>query len=433
MKFTLVFLSLVITLCLGLPFPSYADDLADLKAQMAVMQQQIDAQVRQMGEMQKKIEQLEAERAVPVQPAGSTDSDVSQRITAIEQKLDQPWPNGLLSLKKGQFEIGGELEMEFVDTQNDAAVSEPEPHFQLDKFVLSPKVKIADDVTLYGEIDMNQSSTAVSEVWLKFSELPLQSELKFGLDDRFIEMDRKTESYPLAGNAFWRDEEIGVTWSTGTKPFYTVLTVSQGEELDTKQVGEDNSYVMLHDNTLTSGYGGIKEVGLGVGHKSELGRIGNLNLLGFGYLDQLSDADIAYLKSNLSSYDSNKDDQWRAGINLDYRKDDFTFISQYIDAKDGDLDRSVWFVQPSYHFVLPFEWKYGRGQEILVRYGQYRLDTSRSFGKPATWDRDELTFALITDVVKNIKVKTEYSIYGEETGDGSVNNNELLMQLEVRF
>ena len=132
-------------------------------------------------------------------------------------------------------------------------------------------------------------------------------------------------------------------------------------------------------------------------------------------------------------YTSNDDDQYRIGTNFNYILGNFNFLTQYINAEDGDLDRYAWFVQPSYKVKLPWDWKYCKAHDLLVRYGQYRVDTTTAFSKPCTWDREELTFAVITDIVKNIQLKTEYSINDEDTGNGDVNNNELLMQLKVKF
>jgi len=405
------------------------DELSGLKEQMGVLQRQIEEQARQMGQMQQRIEELEAQRAARIQsPEG-----VADRITALEERLEQPHKGGLLSLKGARFEIGGELELEFINTQDDAFISEPEPHFQLDKFVLLPKVHLSDNATLEAELEFTQSSVKVVVGTLTFSDLPLDSELKIGLDCRFIAPSRKTEGYPLNGNAFWRDEELGLTWSTKREPFYGILSVSQGLELDSRGVGEDNSYRMLHDNVLVGSYGGVKEVGVGLGFAQELGRLGAVDVLGFGFFNELSDADVAFLKANLSGYTSNDDEQHRAGLNLDYDLGNFNFFTQYIAARDGDLSRYGWYVQPSYKVTLPVKWKYFKTHDFLVRYGRYDVDAPKSFGLPATWDREELMFAVISEVMKNVKLKTEYSINDEKTGSGAARNDELLMQLEVRF
>ena len=41
------------------------------------------------------------------------------------------------------------------------------------------------------------------------------------------------------------------------------------------------------------------------------------------------------------------------------------FVGQFIDAKDGQLERYAWFVQPSYKFTLPFNFKYANDHRLL--------------------------------------------------------------------
>jgi len=44
-----------------------------------------------------------------------------------------------------------------------------------------------------------------------------------------------------------------------------------------------------------------------------------------------------------------------------------------------------------------------------------------------------LIFAFITDIVNDFKLRTEYTIDGERTGSGEVDNSELVMQLLYEF
>ena len=136
------------------------DEISELKTQLKVMQQQ-------MLEMQKRINALETERAARIKYP----EEMADRLVAIEKKLEDPYPSGLLSLKGGRFELGGELELEFVNTQSDTSISESEPHFQLDKFVLSPRVHLTDEITLDANIEFNQSEACVSAATLSFSDL----------------------------------------------------------------------------------------------------------------------------------------------------------------------------------------------------------------------------------------------------------------------
>lgn len=58
---------------------------------------------------------------------------------------------------------------------------------------------------------------------------------------------------------------------------------------------------------------------------------------------------------------------------------------------------------------------------------------SNVFTDTLTWDREQHIVALITDVYKNIKLKTEYFMNEEKTGASRLANNEFLTHLEIKF
>ena len=52
---------------------------------------------------------------------------------------------------------------------------------------------------------------------------------------------------------------------------------------------------------------------------------------------------------------------------------------------------------------------------------------------PQTWNRTMITFALGYDITSYAKLKFEYYILDEETGDKSVKDNQMLVQLKFNF
>ncbi|MCP4650070.1 MAG: hypothetical protein GY853_08345 [PVC group bacterium] len=356
--------------------------------------------------------------------------DLKERVLKLEEQIGK---GGSLTKKGLLWKLSGELELEFVDTQSDASIDETKAHFQVDKFALAPTVYLEENINFYGNIEFTTDGASVAEAYLDFINLPLNSRLRTGYFYRFIEIDRKTEKHCLAGNGFWRDGSMGIMWKTEQDSFYGIASLTHGQELNTKQVGEDSSYKIIHDNMKSDNYVGIRELGLGLGVKQDLEQIGSIDVLGFSYLDKLSLADITFLQANVNGYTSNDDKQQRNGVNLTYFLKEFTFISQYIASVDGKLKRNAWILQPSYKFDLPLDWKHCKSHELLVRYGAYNVNTSRVVALPTTWDREELTIALITNVAENIKLKTEYSINAEKTGGSDVKNNEIVIQLETKF
>ena len=101
---------LLVTLCLCLSFIKgvRAEENTELKNQLNIMQKQIEGS-------KKRIEQLES-----IVPTGKI---IDPKYAASRELVEK-------------FELGGEVSIQFVDTQNDNATSEPEPHFDLDKVSL---------------------------------------------------------------------------------------------------------------------------------------------------------------------------------------------------------------------------------------------------------------------------------------------------------
>ncbi len=432
---TAIFLSSFLT-------PLYADDFSELKEQMKVMQIQIKSQAEEMQKMQKKINKLESEKEAGHKTVSA------EKIVQMEKEIDSLEVQ-VASSGEGhsavrpedlfhKIEWHGEIEWEFVDTGKDVSTGEAEPHFQLDKIRLEPEIQITENIRFEADLDFAESEVDPDEFYFIFKNLlPFNTTLQIGKDDRFFKANHLTERYPLIANAFWRDEEVGFLLESEFETFYTALAWGQGTELDLRPTGEDDSvsdaYSVLHDDHRKSAWNGIKQVSAGIGIKKELDDLGEIDVLVFGLYDHLSAADIAVLKANLNSYGVETHDQYRAGVNLEYERENFHFFGQFIDAKDGQLERYAWFVQPSYKFELPFGWKYINDHRLLFRYGALVVDSPKTFDKPVSWDREEFTFAVITDIVENFKLKTEYTIEKETTGAGDIDNNEFVMQLEYEF
>ncbi len=354
------------------------------------------------------------------------------RIETVEKKAD-----ALISLKGADLRLGGELEIEFRDTQKDDGISDPNARFQFDKFVLKPVATFRDsNISLKGDIEFYSDNAQFANGGVYFKNLPLDSEIFAGLKSRFIGASRKTEVYPLLGTALWRYEQLQINWQAKQGPFCWGVSIGEGLRLGTKQVAEDSSYKMLRDNRNVAEKTGYPEYGIKVGVKPDIGHFGSIDVLGFGFFGELSTDDIDMLKSKLSGYTSNSDTMRRYGGRLvyDYKFDKLkklTLAAEGVQFDDGALERTAWYVQGSH------KWKFKRNHfcsfEPLIRYGQMDTDWTKSFSKSASWDREMLTLGLITELAKNVKLKTEYYINDEKTGGRAVDNDEFLVQLEFKF
>jgi len=115
-----------------------------------------------------------------------------------------------------------------------------------------------------------------------------------------------------------------------------------------------------------------------------------------------------------------------------YNLGGFEVQTQYISAKDGELERRGWYIQPLYK--IPVGAKYLKSVTPFFRYGE--LDTRKIpavFSDPLTWDRQKVTLALIADLIDQVKLKFEYKMNDEDTGGGEVDNDEFVGQLEMKF
>ena len=354
------------------------------------------------------------------------------RIETAQKKADV-----LISLKGADIRLGGELELEFRDTQKDEEIKDSNARFQLDKFTLKPEIEFKNtDISLKAEIEFNEDKGFFSEGGVYFERLPLDSRLFVGLGDRFVSISRRTEAYPLLATMLWRYEELQVNWEGEVLPFYWGITISEGLKLGTKQVSEDSSYKMLADKRNVGDRTGHPEYGIKLGIRPNLGDWGKFDILGFGFWSDLSEEDKNVLRSHLPNYTSDSDRMGRYGgrVVYNYRFDksrELTLVGEYAYLEDGKLKRDGWYLQASHKWK--FKRTYFKSFEPLIRYGRLNTDWEKSFSKPCSWDREMLTIALITELAKNVKLKTEYYINDEKTGGREVDNDELLVQLEFKF
>ena len=424
MKKIVICLTLIVAFSFCFVKAVRADEISDLEDQIKVMQ-------KQMQEMQEQIEKLKAEKKTqPDMP-----EELEERVTALEEKSEQPFPAGLASLKGAKFELGGELELEFVATERDTQTAKPNPHFQIDTFYLYPKVTWEDyNLVLSGDIAIKTETAFMEEVWARFSGLPGNSWIEPGLNDMFIaNIERKTEAEILIETAFYRSDDMGI--QLGGEPLdwlYWCTSITNGLKLGTKGPSEDSGYPIIFDERNTSNANKRLMFGVGLGAKYELGNVGKIDVLPFYYNGALSDADIAFLQG-ISGYGTSTDDEKiRYGANVRYDIGNFTLIGQYMEGEDGSLDRTGWFVQPSY-LIEVSGWNRFNAYELVYRFNDLKVDLPNDPADSLTWDRQQHVFALITDIYKNIKLKTEYYVNDEDTGADDVKNDEFLVQLEAKF
>ncbi|MBA3051953.1 MAG: hypothetical protein ABII20_02590 [Candidatus Omnitrophota bacterium] len=352
---------------------------------------------------------------------------VEERLSALEKAFKES------SSPVGNLKFSGELEFEYVDTGRDGVT--PESHFQLDKFNLCPRVKLSEKIELYGQFTFKADDAYCGETYAVFSKMPLNTSLKVGMDDRFIDgkPGRKTEAVSLIQAAFYNSDSMGLFWSGKQESLYWHFSLTNGYKLSETSPSEDKSHKFICDAKQYGDSNENKETGFGAGMKHSLADNRSLDVFGFAYISKLSGDDRVLLHA-VPGYGNteNSDGVAMTGAAAEYESADLGLGAEYIVSKYGALKRDGYFLQASYKIKCP-SGKCFDSVTPLVRYGKLNVDLPNDILNSLTWDREKITLALIVEIEKNVLLKNEYYINRESTGGAEVDNDELLVQLEIRF
>ncbi len=409
---------------------------AELRSIIGELRDRLEALENQMPESTAPPETPALEQAPEDEP--NILENIEKRIIELEDFKEKNEKGWIKSKKRSWLEIGGEIELEYRDTQNESdsragETADPYGQFQIDHVRLSPRVRFTDDLSLEADFDAGEQATSdLQEAYLIWENLPFNSEITLGQHKRFFRPSRKTETYPLAGIAYWRDRVLGLTVENKFDPFYSYFSLVNGSRLNDEEIGEDESFPMVVDDLDGRDANDNKEIGLGVGWEGKSDKWGDVDFMLFAVMAELSHDDERFLH-RLAGYGrfEDDDDRYRYGANLEYDYRGAELFGQYITSEDGGLDRDAWYLQTSYEYEADL--KYLRSVEPLVRYGRMNLNLAPFPTSPLLWDREQLTFALIFGLTGDVFLRTEYTVNDEDTGAGDIRNNEALVQLELQF
>ena len=370
-----------------------------------------------------------------------------------------------------KIEMSGEVEMEFIDVEGEGGagnqdaliqkVQTKSPHTRIDKAVLDFKVYYSENITYRVSFNFDDNKGFADKYYLKYKND--NTTIKIGKDRPAVALKRVTEGYPLIGTAYWKGREYHIDWQQSFKMFTLGSTVSLKRPLGYDDAAEDKSFRMLvYDDTRVID-GQTIEYGLR-GSTSLAG----LNLMGWYYTGKLIDDEDwkkhlhfdfdYYPESNfVLNDDANVDHYWLGG-RADYNIFNTDFRGEYIQSIDGFLSRSGFYGEISRDVKLPF---LDNSVKLLGRYGELNIDEKMVQNSdtgdvydaflpllkdPHTWDRSLVTLAAIYDLTDYAKVKVEYYMIDEETGDTqaeadsdnrdyqpNIKDNQLLVQFELSF
>lgn len=397
------------------------------------------------GKKKKKEDSSDKKGKAEISSASSAllDSDDSMDIDGgvVRDKTAGKGPEWLPSLFGEEFRLGGRLQVEYFNPEQEerlpsARTDYPGGGFHVDELSIYLDGDFKNNIRVHTRFDITGEDQGLVEGYIDFENLYFNSELRIGLQNRFFRPGRFTETYPLPGIAFWRSRVLGATWKGTYDPVYAYVSVTNGTELDDRQLGEDKSAKMISDDDTEYDMNGDKEVSAGLGIKLDFDPYGKLDLLGFGLTGQLSSDDVTFLQTEVPGYGfSFNQDKELAGVNLDYSIGEWDLFAQAIAGRDGDLERFSWYTELSYRFKFQ-GLKYLNSLRPLIRYGELDINmTPQPFmnNGSLTWDREQWLVGAVAELVRNVYFRMEYAFNEEDTGSSDVNNNEFLFQLEVRF
>ena len=371
-----------------------------------------------------------------------------------------------------QIEMSGEVEMEFIDVEGEGGagnqdaliqkVQTKSPHTRIDKAVLDFKVYYSDNITYRVSFNFDDNKGFADKYYLKYKND--NTTIKIGKDRPAVALKRVTEGYPLIGTAYWKGREYHIDWQQSFKMFTLGSTVSLKRPLGYDDAAEDKSFRMLvYDDTRVID-GQTIEYGL-----RGSTNLAGLNLMGWYYTGKLIDDEDwkkhlhfdfdYYPESNFVLNDDANVDHYWLGARADYniKQTNTDIRGEYIKSIDGFLSRSGFYGEITLDAKLPF---LDNNVKFIGRYGELNIDEKMvedSQGEsydaflpllkdPHTWDRSLVTLAAIYDLTDYAKVKVEYYMIDEETGDTqaeadsdnrdyqpNIKDNQLLVQFELSF
>ncbi len=150
-----------------------------------------------------------------------------------------------------------------------------------------------------------------------------------------------------------------------------------------------------------------------------------------GYHQELSTNDLAVFNQimgrnpgmigNLLGNPTNNKREWRAGLDLEYKRGPFHFQSQYFRGQVADVKCNWWYILAGYklkEYNTDFYLRYAQ-----ANYGQHLIPDIKASG---AWDRSELTPLIIYTIHPQVKLYFEYYFYwlNKPTDyHGNVDNN----------
>jgi len=369
--------------------------------------------------------------------------------------------------------IAGEVEFEFVDVEGEGGainsnefiqkVETRSPHVRIDKAVLKFNILYSDNISFRFGLRFNDDNAYVDKSYLLIKKNNTRYEI--GSNRPSIALKREIEGYPLIGTAFWKGRQYHIDIEQKFSIINFGASLALKRPLGYDSPAEDKSYrILVYDNmpNKTRDWDGVTV-------ESGLRASFNLNpfkITGWYYTGKLYDdydwqgvlmndfTDYRVAQGTVLPKEANRDHYWFGG-RAEYNTPFGLLRGEYIYSLDGYLPRSGYYVE----FGTPFKLM-DLPLYCLARYGELKInpesnmyvgqDWTAELDDPQTWDRSLITLAAVYELTTYSKIKFEYYITGETTGDTQeladsynnnigrdyqpdMNDNQLLIQFELNF
>ena len=375
------------------------------------------------------------------------------------------------------IEVSGEVEVEFIDVEGKGGaqyrdefiqkVDYRSPFVEIDKTVLDFKLLYTDNLTYNFSLRFDDDGAYADKHFLNYKKE--NSKLEFGKNRPLIALKRKTEGYPLIGTAYWKGRQYHLDYEKRFSSSSFGASIALKRLIGYDAAAEDKSFeMMVYDDTKK-----IDGQTIEFGFRGEK-TLNPLKIQGWYYFGKLVDDEEwkARLHYDFDYYANIENDQvlsqdayvghfWYGG-RAELTLGKILSRAEYIYSEDGFLPRNGYYLETS----TTFDFLSLENIFVLFRLGELKIDPMRqtdsflnpyrnSYDKsllenddednerfypllkdPQTWNRTLLTFALGYDLTSYAKLKLEYYILDEETGDNtqpSVNDDQMLVQLKFNF
>ena len=384
-----------------------------------------------------------------------------------QNKISFNLPSGV------NIDVAGEVEFEFVDVEGaGGAINSTEfiqkvetrsPHVRIDKAVLKFKILYSDNISFRFGLRFNDDNAYVDKSYLLIEKNNTKYEI--GSNRPAIALKRGIEGYPLIGTAFWKGRQYHVDIEKKYPNMNFGASLALKRPLGYDSPAEDKSYrILVYDNmpNKTRDWDGVTiESGLRASFN-----LNPIKITGWYYIGKLYDdydwqgvlmndfTDYRIAQGTVLPKNANRDHYWFGG-RAELKTALGLFRGEYIYSLDGYLPRSGYYVE----FGTPFK-LIDLPLYCLFRYGELNINPESNMyvdqnwtaelDDPQTWDRSLITIAAVYELTTYSKIKFEYYVTGETTGDTQefadsynnntgrdfqpdMNDNQLLIQFELNF